>query len=144
MSDQIGKADRVSPDQHDGTLIPAGSIDHIAVAVPDLNEAMRFYPSTFGARLTEPVDVPDQGIRIAYAELVNARVELMQPTRPDSPVARFLQRNPKGGIHHFCMTAAAAEAQVIRLAGKPVPDCINHRNTLEDEGTGNVNEQGRK
>ncbi|NND48920.1 MAG: hypothetical protein HKN60_01565, partial [Rhizobiales bacterium] len=61
MSDQIGKADRVTPDQHDGAPIPAGSIDHVAVAVPDLDEAMQLYRTTFGARITDPVDVPAQG-----------------------------------------------------------------------------------
>jgi methylmalonyl-CoA/ethylmalonyl-CoA epimerase len=117
------------PDRSGGgsAPIPAGTIDHVAVAVPDLDAAMRLYAAAFGARVTDPVDVPEQGIRIAYAELANARVELMQPTRPDSPVAKFLERNPKGGIHHFCMTtgdipaaAEAAAAQGLRLVSAPV------------------------
>lgn len=106
--------------------IPAQSIDHVAVAVPDLEEAIRLYVDTFAGRITEPVDVPEQGIRIAYVELANARIELMQPIRPDSPVARYLERNPRGGIHHFCLTtedvdAAArdADARGLRLVGPP-------------------------
>jgi methylmalonyl-CoA/ethylmalonyl-CoA epimerase len=107
--------------------IEVHAIDHVAVAVPDLEQAMRLYAGTFGARITAPVEIESQGIRIAYAEFTNARIELMQPIRPDSPVARFLERNPKGGIHHFCLTtddadraAANAAAGGPRLAGAPV------------------------
>jgi methylmalonyl-CoA/ethylmalonyl-CoA epimerase len=111
---------------HNGS-ISAGEIDHIAVAVPNLDQAIEMYKSKFGASVTDPIDVPEQGIRIAYAKFANACIEIMMPTRPDSPVGRFLDRNPKGGVHHFCLTTKnvdeavqSAEANGMRLASKPI------------------------
>ena len=51
----------------------------------------------------------EQGVRLAYVELGAAKIELMEPSRPDSPVAKFLERNPKGGIHHFCLSVDDVE-----------------------------------
>jgi len=62
--------------------IEARAIDHVAVAVLDVEQAMRLYAGTFGARITAPVEIEAQGIRITYAEFTNARIELMQPIRP--------------------------------------------------------------
>ena len=54
----------------------------------------------------------EQGVRLAYVELAGAKIELMEPSRPDSPVAKFLERNPKGGIHHFCLGVDDVEGTV--------------------------------
>ena len=58
----------------------------------------------------------EQGVRLAYVELGAARIELIEPSRPDSPVAKFLERNPKGGIHHFCLGVDNVDATVAGLA----------------------------
>ena len=65
-----------------------------------------------------------QGVRIAYVDLGNAKIELMEPSRPDSPVAKFLERNPRGGIHHFSLAVdsvgaatAAMKNQGVRMLG---------------------------
>jgi methylmalonyl-CoA/ethylmalonyl-CoA epimerase len=62
----------------------------------------------------------EQGVRLAYVELPGARIELMEPSRPDSPVAKFLERNPKGGIHHFSLGVDSVDAAVDELRAKGV------------------------
>jgi methylmalonyl-CoA/ethylmalonyl-CoA epimerase len=65
----------------------------------------------------------EQGVRLAWIELGNAKLELMEPTRPDSPVARFLERNPNGGIHHFCLNVgdlAVAQSELAQHEVKPL------------------------
>jgi len=59
---------------------------------------------------------PEQGVRLAYVELGAARIELIEPSRPDSPIAKFLERNPNGGIHHFCLGVDDVDATVAGLA----------------------------
>lgn len=109
--------------------VPVNGIDHVAIAVPDLDAAMAFYRDRFGCEVTEPVEVESQMVRMAYVHLGNAKLELMEPTSDKSPIARFIERNPNGGIHHICLrvpdVAAAAEGAAeagIRVLGdgKPV------------------------
>ena len=103
-------------------------LSHVSIVVPDLAAAARRLRETYGLRVGETQTNEQQGVRLAYVELGAAKIELMEPSRPDSPIAKFLERNPKGGIHHFCLSvddvgkAAHAFAQNgVRLlgAGKP-------------------------
>ncbi len=76
---------------------------HVSIAVPDLATALDKLRTTYGLT-AGTIKVNDgQGVRMTYIDLGNAKIELMEPSRPDSPVAKFLERNPKGGIHHFCL-----------------------------------------
>jgi methylmalonyl-CoA/ethylmalonyl-CoA epimerase len=79
-----------------------GRLNHVAIAVPDLAAASAVYRDTLGARVSEPVDVPDHGVTTVFVELDNTKIELLQPLGEDSPIARFLERNPGGGVHHVC------------------------------------------
>mgnify|MGYP003389264361 CR=1 FL=1 len=108
--------------------IPIAGFDHISIAVPDLDAATELYRTKFGCVVSEPIDIPKQGIRMAYVDLGNAKIELMQPLDQSSPIAKFLERNPAGGIHHFCMTTAdansaavAATAADMRVLADPTP-----------------------
>jgi len=87
-------------------LIPVTGCDHIALAVPDLEATIVLFRGLFGVAVGPPKDVPEQGMRIAYAELGNVRLELMEPTKSDSPIARFLGKRPNGGLHHISLTTA--------------------------------------
>ena len=78
-------------------------LSHVSIVVPDLAAAVRRLRESYGLRVGETQTNEGQGVRLAYADLGNARIELMEPSRPDSPVAKFLERNPKGGIHHFSL-----------------------------------------
>ena len=99
-------------------ISPAG-FSHIGLAVPDLDAACALMAESFGAEVSEPKEVAEQGLRMAYARIGTATIELMTPTRPDSPVAKFLERNPKGGIHHVALAVADASeaAEAAREAG---------------------------
>ncbi|HEX6007185.1 MAG TPA: VOC family protein, partial [Burkholderiales bacterium] len=79
---------------------------------------------TYGLRVGEARLNEAQGVRLDYVELGNAKIELMEPSRPDSPVAKFLERNPGGGIHHFCLTVenVDAAAQAMRQKSARVLD----------------------
>ena len=85
------------------------SVAHIAVAVPDLEMAMSFYHDRFGAKISAPTENTAQGVRIAFAEFSNTKIELLQPLNKVSPVGRFIERNPSGGIHHICFSTEDAE-----------------------------------
>jgi len=104
-----------------------GRLNHVGVAVPDLAEAIRFWRETMGATdITETLDLPDQGVRVCFVNTPagGTQIELLAPIDDTSPVARFLQRNPRGGQHHLAfevpdITAARAryEAQGKRILG---------------------------
>jgi len=79
-----------------------GRLNHVAIAVPDLDAAAAVYRETLGATVSEPVDVPEHGVRVVFVELPNTKVELLHPLGGDSPIARFLEKNPAGGMHHVC------------------------------------------
>jgi methylmalonyl-CoA/ethylmalonyl-CoA epimerase len=78
-------------------------LNHVSIAVPDLDAAARELKEKYGLQVGQPMVNAEQGVRLAYVELGAARIELIAPSRPDSPIAKFLERNPKGGIHHFCL-----------------------------------------
>src|SRR5262249_38494870 len=78
-------------------------LSHVSIAVPDLEAAARQLNDNYGLSVGARMVNAEQGVPLAYVELGAAKIELMEPSRPDSPVAKFLERNPKGGIHHFCL-----------------------------------------
>jgi methylmalonyl-CoA/ethylmalonyl-CoA epimerase len=95
-------------------------LSHVSIVVPDLDAAARRLRDVYGLSASEPCTNTVQGVRLAYVDLGNARIELMEPTRADSPVAKFLARNPKGGIHHFSLQTDDVAATADRLAGQGV------------------------
>ncbi len=79
-----------------------GRLNHVAIVVPDLQAASRLYRDTLGAAVSEPLALPDQGVTTVFVDLDNTRVELLHPLGDASPIARFLERHPAGGMHHVC------------------------------------------
>ncbi len=79
-----------------------GRLNHIAIAVPDLDAATTTYRDVLGGAVSQPLDQPDHGVTVVFVELPNAKIELLHPLGADSPIANFLERNPSGGIHHVC------------------------------------------
>ena len=79
-----------------------GKLNHIAIAVPDLAAASAIYRNTLGAQVSEPVDLPEHGVTTVFVELANTKIELLHPLGEGSPIGRFLDRNPAGGVHHLC------------------------------------------
>lgn len=79
-----------------------GNLNHVALVVPDLEAAATRYRETLGASVSEPTDIPAQGVTTVFVELPNTKIELLQPLGSDSPIANFLQKYPDGGMHHLC------------------------------------------
>ncbi|MDP3409549.1 methylmalonyl-CoA epimerase [Bosea sp. (in: a-proteobacteria)] len=79
-----------------------GRLNHVAIAVRDLAAASALYRDTLGARVSQPLPQPEHGVTVVFVELPNTKVELLEPLGEDSPVAKFIARNPDGGIHHIC------------------------------------------
>ena len=79
-----------------------GRLNHVAIAVADLKAASARYRDSLGARVSEPAALPEHGVTVVFVELPNAKIELLQPLGENSPIARFLQKNPDGGMHHLC------------------------------------------
>lgn len=87
-----------------------GRVNHVALAVPSLEEAATRYREMLGARVSEPEALPDHGVTVAFVTLPNTKVELLEPLGEASPIAAFLQRNPGGGLHHICYEVEDIEA----------------------------------
>lgn len=79
-----------------------GRLNHVAIAVKDLNAATALYRDTLGAEVSAAVDQPDHGVRVVFVTLPNTKIEFLEPLGADSPIAKFLERNPDGGMHHVC------------------------------------------
>ena len=90
-------------------------LSHVSIAVPNLQTAARELEKKYGLKIGEIRVNEQQGVRMAYVDLGNAKIELMEPSRPDSPVAKFLERNPRGGIHHFSLQVNSIQASIVEL-----------------------------
>ncbi|MCC6949114.1 MAG: methylmalonyl-CoA epimerase [Bradyrhizobiaceae bacterium] len=79
-----------------------GRLNHVAIAVRDLDAASSVYRWTLGADVSAPVRLPEHGVTTVFVTLPNTKIELLAPLGSNSPIAKFLERNPDGGIHHIC------------------------------------------
>ena len=78
-----------------------GPLNHVGVAVPDIEEAMETYRSLYGATdITKPFDMPAQGVKVCFVNLPNSQIELIEPLDENSPIHNFIRKNPRGGQHH--------------------------------------------
>ena len=95
-----------------------GKLNHVAIVVPDLEAAGALYRDIFGAVVSAPLALPEHGVTTVFVELPNTKIELLHPLGEDSPIAKFLARNPAGGIHHLCYEVADIEQAGRRLVGE--------------------------
>lgn len=79
-----------------------GRLNHVAIAVRDLDKASAVYRQTLAAEVSGKVPLPEHGVTTVFVTLPNTKIELLQPLGADSPIAKFLERNADGGIHHIC------------------------------------------
>lgn len=96
-----------------------GRLNHVAIAVPDLEAATKTYRDVLGAKVSEPQAEPDHGVTVVFVELDNTKIELLHPLGEDSPIAGYLAKNTSGGMHHVCYE---------------VEDIIAARDKLVEEG----------
>ncbi len=79
-----------------------GRLNHVAIAVRDIAAASQMYRSTLGAEVSAPEALPEHGVTVVFIGLPNTKIELLEPLGADSPIAKFLEKNPDGGMHHVC------------------------------------------
>ena len=96
-----------------------GRLNHVAIAVKDLAAATAVYKKALGATVTEPLPQPEHGVTVVFVTLPNTKIEFLEPLGEDSPIAKFLDKNPDGGIHHICYE---------------VDDLIAARDQLKEQG----------
>jgi methylmalonyl-CoA/ethylmalonyl-CoA epimerase len=102
-----------------------GRLNHVAIAVRDLAKASQLYRETLGADVSDPVPQPDHGVTTVFITLPNTKIELIAPLGDASPIAKFLERSPDGGIHHVCYEVAdiaAAREQLKRRGARVLGD----------------------
>src|SRR5437868_3990444 len=79
-----------------------GRLNHVAIATTDIQAAAKVYRETLGAKVSEAVPQPDHGVTVVFVELPNTKIELLEPLGDNSPIAKFLEKNSDGGMHHIC------------------------------------------
>lgn len=80
-----------------------GRLNHVAIAVPNLEAAAATFRNVLGTQVSEPQSLPEHGVRVVFVQLDNAKLELLEPLGADSPIANYLAKNPVGGMHHICL-----------------------------------------
>ena len=95
-----------------------GRLNHVAIAVPDLEAASAQYRETLGANVGAPQDEPDHGVTVVFIELPNTKIELLFPLGEGSPISGFLEKNPSGGIHHICYEVEDIKASAEHLVAR--------------------------
>jgi methylmalonyl-CoA/ethylmalonyl-CoA epimerase len=79
-----------------------GRLNHVAIAVKDINAASATYRDVLGADVSAPIAQPEHGVTVVFIQLPNTKIELLEPLGATSPIAKFLEKNPDGGMHHVC------------------------------------------
>jgi methylmalonyl-CoA/ethylmalonyl-CoA epimerase len=79
-----------------------GRLNHVAIAVRDMESAVEVYRTTLGGQTSEKVAQPAHGVSTVFVTLPNTKIELLEPLGDNSPIAKFLEKNPNGGMHHVC------------------------------------------
>ena len=110
-----------------------GRLNHVAIAVRDIAKAAGIYRDTLGAEISSPVAQPDHGVTTVFVLLPNTKIELLEPLGESSPIAKFLERSPDGGIHHLCYEVDdirsardRLKAQGVRVLGDGEPKIGAH------------------
>ena len=79
-----------------------GRLNHIAIAVPNITKASDMWRKALGANVSKPQTLPEHGVKVVFIESPNTKVELLEPLNENSPISKFLIKNPNGGMHHIC------------------------------------------
>jgi len=114
-----------------------GRLNHVAIAVKDVAKASAMYHGTLGAKVSAAQDLPEHGVKVVFVELPNTKIEFLEPLGATSPIAKFLEKNPDGGMHHICYEVTdirAARDQLMangaRVLGDGEPKIGAHGNPV--------------
>ena len=92
-----------------------GKLNHIAIATPNLDKAIRTYKDILGVKISAPLDQIEHGVKVVFIEIPNTKIELLEPLGENSPIENFLEKNKKGGIHHICFEVEDIDSAISRL-----------------------------
>ena len=92
-----------------------GKLNHIAIATPNLDKAIRTYKDILGVKISAPLDQIEHGVKVVFIEIPNTKIELLEPLGENSPIENFLEKNKKGGIHHICFEVEDIDSAILRL-----------------------------
>ena len=92
-----------------------GKLNHIAIATPNLDKAIRSYKDILGVKISNPLDQIEHGVKVVFIEIPNTKIELLEPLGENSPIENFLEKNKKGGIHHICFEVEDIDSAIMRL-----------------------------
>ena len=95
-----------------------GRLNHVAIVVPNLEAGAALYRDTLGAMVSDPQTLPEHGVTVVFVELPNSKVELLEPLGEGGPIAKYLEANPSGGMHHICYEVEDILAARDRLKGQ--------------------------
>ncbi|KAJ7986025.1 hypothetical protein DPEC_G00346540 [Dallia pectoralis] len=103
-----------------GSVWKLGRLNHIAIAVPDMDKATALYRDVLGAQVSDRVPLPEHGVYTVFVELGNTKLELLHPLGEKSPIASFLQKNRSGGMHHICIEVDDIDAAIVDLKARNI------------------------
>ena len=95
-------------------------LNHIAIVVPDIKKAKEIYQQKFDAVVSDPKNYPEHGVTVVFVKLENTKIELMEPYGENSPIKKFLEKNPDGGMHHICLEVSDINKSLKDLNDKKV------------------------
>ncbi|EDV26928.1 uncharacterized protein TRIADDRAFT_54362 [Trichoplax adhaerens] len=97
-----------------------GKLNHLAIAVPDLEKATAFYRDVLGASVSEQLPLPEHGVTTVFIDLGNTKIELLHPLGEQSPIEGFLAKKPEGGMHHICIEVDDIKAAMKDLVSNKI------------------------
>ena len=92
-----------------------GRLNHIAIAVPNIAKASDMWQKALGANVSKPQTLPEHGVKVVFIESPNTKVELLEPLNENSPISKFLMKNPNGGMHHICYEVSDLKSASLKL-----------------------------
>ena len=92
-----------------------GRLNHVAIAVPDIMIASNMWHKALGANVSEPQTLPEHGVKVVFIDSPNTKVELLEPLNENSPISKFLEKNPNGGMHHICYEVSDLKSASLKL-----------------------------
>ena len=95
-------------------------INHIAIAVPDVKEAALKWQQALNMKKSEIIILEEHGVKVVFLEFSNLKIELLEPLDNDSPISKFLEKNPKGGMHHICFEVEKITETINSLKDKNI------------------------
>ena len=93
-------------------------LNHIAIAVTNLEEGIKIYKDTFGVEISKKLVLPKHGVTTVFVNINNTNIELLEPLGKNSPIINFLNKNPSGGVHHLCYEVSNIKKSIEQLCKK--------------------------